>query len=255
MTSDVLERLCAVEWIGEWSDTFAKSMSRRLLMREYLRRAALWAQKHCAESAWPFFDITEYIDSEFKLSPSLSCKLEEFLRGQPSEVKATCRGAVHLAELLAQNPEIVAHDLPDLYEPLIRLYERGGEFIKDNSGALDLTGVSFRSGRLQDNAYNTQVVPLNDTVLDALDAEGRVAFYASGDDRGTVFRRLRPQGGGQRDEVFIATLGWQPTTQLSTPEGDIECIRIYDQDAARIIEHAVLGSAPQGSVQAVHPQP
>ncbi|MEV7639113.1 hypothetical protein AB0O32_04205 [Streptomyces rubiginosohelvolus] len=140
---------------------------------------------------------------------------------------------------------MVPHDLPDLYEPLIRLYERGGEFITDNCGALDLTGVSFRPGRLQGNAYNTQVVPLNDAVLDALDAEGRVTFYAFGDDRGTVFRRLLPQGGGQRDEVFSATLGWQPTTQLSTSEVDIECIQIYDQDAAKLIEHAVLGSAPQ----------
>ncbi|MFE6914581.1 hypothetical protein [Streptomyces rubiginosohelvolus] len=241
----MLERLCAVEWIGEWSDAFGKAMSRRLLMREYLRRAALWAQKHSAESAWPFFDITEYIDPEFRLSPSLSCKLDQLLRGQPSGVKVTCRGAVRLAELRAQNPAIVPHNLPDLYEPLIRLYERGGEFITDNCGALDLTGVSFRPGRLQGNAYNTQVIPLNDAVLDALDAEGRVTFYASGDDRGTVFRRLLPQGGGQRDEVFSATLGWQPTTQLSTSGVDIECMQIYDQDAARLIEHAVLGSAPR----------
>lgn len=243
--SEVLERLCTVEWMGEWSVAFAKAMSRRLLMREHLRRAALWAQKHSAESAWPFFDITEYIDPEFRLSPSLSCKLDQFLRGQPSGVKVTCRGAVRLAELRAQNPAMVPHDLPDLYEPLIRLYERGGEFITDNCGALDLTGVSFRPGRLQGNAYNTQVIPLNDAVLDALDAEGRVTFYASGDDRGTVFRRLLPQGGGQRDEVFSATLGWQPTTQLSTSGVDIECIQIYDQDAARLIEHAVLGSAPR----------
>ncbi|MFD4016450.1 hypothetical protein [Streptomyces sindenensis] len=243
--SEVLERLCAVEWIGDWSEVFGKAMSRRLLMREHLRRAALWSQKHSAESAWPFFDITEYIDPEFELSPSLSCKLEELVRGQPSGVKATCRGAVHLAELREQNPAMVPHDLPDLYEPLIRLYERGGEFITDNCGAVDLTGVSFRTGSLQGNAYNTQVVPLNDAVLDALDAEGRVTFYASGDDRGVVFRRLLPQGGGQRDEVFSATLGWQPTTQLSTSEVDIECIQIYDQDAARLIEHAVLGSAPR----------
>ncbi len=112
----------------------------------------------------------------------------------PSGVKASCRGAVHLAELREQNPAMVPHDLPDLYEPLICLYERGGEFITDNCGALDLTGVSFRPGRLQGNAYNTQVVPLNDAVLDALDAEERVTFYAFGDDRGTVFRRLLPQG-------------------------------------------------------------
>ncbi|WP_141693613.1 hypothetical protein [Streptomyces sp. PTY087I2] len=252
--SEVLERLCAVEWVGEWSDIFGKAMSRRLLMREYLRRAALWAQEYSAESAWPFFDITEYLDSGCELSPSVTRRLEEFLRDRPSEVKTTCRGAVRLAEIRAHNPAAEAHDLPGLYEPLIRFYERGGEFIRDNSGALDLTGVSFRHGSLQGYAYNTPVVALHDAVLDALDAEGRVTFYTSEKDRTAVFRRLLPQGGGQRDEVFSATLGWQTTTQLSTSEDGIECIQIYDQDAARLIEHAVLGGTPRGSVQAVHPR-
>lgn len=237
-----MERLCAVKWERDWGDVFGKVMSRRLLMREYLRRSSLWAQTYSAESAWPFFDITEYIDAEFKLSPSTEQELEEFLGARMSgDVKVTCRGAVRLAELRLNNPAVGTGDLPDLYEPLIRMYERGGEFMKDNVGALDLTGVSFRPGSLQGNASNTPVVTLHGTVLDALDVEGRVTFYASDSNRGPVFRRLLPQGGGQRDEVFSGHLGWQPTTQLSTSEGDVDCVRIYDQDAARIIEEAVLG--------------
>ncbi|MEU4178518.1 hypothetical protein [Streptomyces sp. NPDC026589] len=240
--SKVMERLCAVKWERDWGDVFGKAMSRRLLMREYLRRSALWAQTYSAESAWPFFDITEYMDPEFKFSPDTAQELEEFLRARMSgDVKVTCRGTVRLAELRLHNPEIGTDDLPDLYEPLIRLYERGGEFMTDNFGALDLTGVSFRHGSLQGYASNTPVVALDGTVLDSLDVEGRVTFYASDRNRGPVFRQLMPQGGGQHDEVFSGDLGWQPTTQLSAMEADGDCVRIYDQDAARIIEEAVLG--------------
>ncbi|WP_405501371.1 hypothetical protein [Streptomyces anulatus] len=244
--SKVMERLCAVKWEREWGDVFGKSISRRLLMREYLRRSALWAKKYSAENVWPFFDVTGYMDPEFRLSLSTAHKLEEFLRARMSEdVKATCRSAVRLAELRLHDSAIETADLPDLYEPLVRLYERGGEFMTDNSGALDLTGVSFRPGSLQGNLSDTPVVALHGAVLDALDVEGRVRFYASDSDRGPVFRRLLPQGGAQRDEVFSGHLGWQPTTLLSALDGDVDCVRIYDQDAAKIIEDAMLGAAGQ----------
>lgn len=194
-----MERLCAVKWEREWGDVFGKSISRRLLMREYLRRSALWAKKYSAENVWPFFDVTGYMDPEFRLSLSTAHKLEEFLRARMSEdVKATCRSAVRLAELRLHDSAIETADLPDLYEPLVRLYERGGEFMTDNSGALDLTGVSFRPGSLQGNLSDTPVVALHGAVLDALDVEGRVRFYASDSDRGPVFRRLLPQGGAAR---------------------------------------------------------
>lgn len=240
--SSVIERLCAVEWDFDWGEVFGKTISRRLLMREYLRRSALWAQAYSAESAWPFYDITEFMDTEFRLPSDTSHELERFLRARLStDVKVTCRGAVGLAGLRLHDPAIRAADLPDLYEPLIRLYERGGEFMVDNAGALDLTGVSFHPGSLQGNASNTPIVALRDTVLDALDVEGRVTFYACDSDRGPVFRRLLPQGGGQRDEVFSGKLGWQPTTQLSISDDDRGYFRIYDQEAARIIKDAVLG--------------
>lgn len=214
--SEAMERLCAVKWERDWGDVFGKSMSRRLLMREYLRRSALWAQAYSAESAWPFFDVTGYMDPEFKLSPNTAHKLEEFLRARMSEdVKVTCRGAVRLAELRLHNHAIRTLDLPDLYEPLIRLYERGGEFMVDNVGALDLTGVSFPPGSLQGNASYTPIVALHDTVLDALDIEGRVTFYAYDSDRGPVFRRLLPQGAGSATRYSAES--WDGNRQPSYP--------------------------------------
>lgn len=241
--SKVVERIRAVQWDGDWSDVFGKAMSRRLLMREYLRRSALWSQAYFAESAWPFFDVTEHMDPESTLPPNTANELEDLLRTRMNgSVKVTCRGAVRLAQLRSSDPTIEGTGLPDLYEPLIRLYERGGEFMEDNAGAIDLTGVSFRPGSLQGNASNTPIVALNNAVLDALDVEGRVTFYASDDRRGPVFRRLFPQEGGQHEEVFSGRMGWQPTIRLSAMEADGDCVRIYDQDAARIIEEALHGA-------------
>ncbi|MCX4677089.1 hypothetical protein OG413_17570 [Streptomyces sp. NBC_01433] len=151
--SGMLERLRAGEWDGDWDDAFAHVMSRQLLMREYLRRAALWAEAFPAKSSWPFFDITRYVDPNFQLSPDIAHELDAFLRTRLSGlVKTTCAGAVRLAELRVQHPAVGADGLPDLYEPLILMYERGGEFMRDNAGALDLRGVSFRAGKLEDNA-------------------------------------------------------------------------------------------------------
>ncbi|MFJ3515449.1 MULTISPECIES: hypothetical protein [unclassified Streptomyces] len=120
----MLNRLRTVEWVGDWDSVLARVMSRRILMREYLRRAALWAQTYSVESAWPFFDVTAYSDPEFCLSPESAAELEVCLSHVPgSEMKETCAGAVRLAELREQNPAV----LPDLYEPLVLFYERGGQ--------------------------------------------------------------------------------------------------------------------------------
>ncbi|MGR6970491.1 hypothetical protein ACU639_12915 [Streptomyces cynarae] len=75
----VLDRLRAVEWYGDWDVASVHTRSRAVLMREYLRRAALWAQAYEAEEEWSFFDVTEYVDPAFRLDPELEGHLEEFV--------------------------------------------------------------------------------------------------------------------------------------------------------------------------------
>ena len=79
----VLERLRAIDWSDD-SKAFEHANSRALLMREYLRRAALWARAYGAERSWPFFDIAEYVDAAVQTPPEVATTLAEVLeRARP----------------------------------------------------------------------------------------------------------------------------------------------------------------------------
>ncbi|MCF3146247.1 hypothetical protein [Streptomyces platensis] len=236
-SSVMLNRLRGVEWIGDWDYTMGHVMSRRLLMREYLRRAALWAQAYSAEGEWPFFDVTERIDPEFRLSPEIAAEMEEFLGTVPEWfLRSTCAGAVCTAELRVKN-QAQLPDLPDLYEPLVLFYERGGEFVRDNAGFLDLTGVLFRPGTLRGHLGAPPLSTLSDVVLDAVDAEGRISYYAAADGQGPLLRRreLRDE---QCDELFSRGLQWEPTEQLPSSEEKVKeagLVELDETEAANLI--------------------
>ncbi|MFB6776245.1 hypothetical protein ACFCX0_02185 [Streptomyces sp. NPDC056352] len=78
------------------------AQSRRLLMHEYLRRSALWAQACGAEDAWPFFDVTEYLDARLQLPSELAAELDQLLTKAAYGARKTCGAGVRLAELRAQ---------------------------------------------------------------------------------------------------------------------------------------------------------
>ncbi|MFJ7773635.1 hypothetical protein [Streptomyces yangpuensis] len=239
--SVMLSRLRAVEWVGEWDHVLARVMSRRILLREYLRRAALWAQEYAVESAWPFFDVTQYVDPDFRLSPGTAAELEAFLSRVPgSEIRETCAGAVGLADMRERNPAALP-GLPDLYEPLVLFYERGGEFVRDSAGGLDLTGVSFRPGTPQGNLRTPPFRALGETVLDALDTKGRVSYYAADGRRAPVMRR-RVVRGERHDELFGPDLRWAPTDRLPETEEGVKGAGLVPLDeiaAAELIGDAV----------------
>ncbi|MET9663532.1 hypothetical protein [Streptomyces sp. NPDC006510] len=79
----VLGRLWAIAW-DDLEPAFTHGRSRVLLMREHMRRAALWAHACGAEGDWPFFDVTQYIDKEFRLPPALA--REQDVRREPTDL-------------------------------------------------------------------------------------------------------------------------------------------------------------------------
>ncbi|MFF4365626.1 hypothetical protein [Streptomyces sp. NPDC001594] len=247
MTSHpVLERLRAVDWDMRWDLAFEHRQSRRVLMWEYLRRAAVWAKACGAEEAWPFYDVTPYLDPEFELHSAQAAELEELLRavlGQ--ELRRTCAGAVRLAALRERSPAAVA-GLPDPYEPLLLFYERGGSFTRDCSGVhLDLVGLLYRPGPLRGFLGGRPVGVLGDAVLDALEGEGRITYYAAEDGRGPLLRR-RVLRYGRVDEVLGPDLRWEPVDPAAEEEAGRAAIDHVE--AARRIGDMAAGGAPGGDL-------
>lgn len=244
----MMNRLRAVEWMGDWDYAFGHVMSRRVLIREYLRRAAQWAQAYSVESEWPFFDVTDHVDPDFRLTPEIALELDEYLSQVPGEsLRRTCAGAVRMAELRARNPSVLP-DLPDLYEPLVRFYERGGEFFLDHAGFLDLTGVSFRPGTLQGHLGTPRLSTLSEAMLDAVDAEGRISYYAASAGTGPLLRRrdLRDE---RHDEVFGQGLYWEPTDLLPASEEEAKeagWVRLDEIKAAELIGTALAHASRRG---------
>ncbi|MFJ2895856.1 hypothetical protein ACIO87_13335 [Streptomyces sp. NPDC087218] len=243
-TLALLERLRAADWSGDWDHAFEHAQSRRLLMHEYLRRAALWAQAYGAEAEWPFFDVTRYADKDFQLPPELAAELDACLKKVAYGARKTCGAAVRFAAL-RERGDVALPDLPDLYEPLVLFYERGGEFLQDGAGLLDLTGVSVRPRGPGNHLADRPFLTFDGRVLDALDAKGRISYHVAADRSGPVLRR-RLLKSEQHDEAFTAELRWEPTDLLRLADEkltDTGYAQIGDIEAAELLQAAFRGAS------------
>jgi hypothetical protein len=165
--SETLFRLLAVDWTGEAS--FDHARSRAGLMREYLRRASWWAQALRATDEWPFFDIAAHLAPQVYAPEELAGRLEELIStgiGWPSVVD-TCRNALRWAAVLDAAVLVPGH-LPDPFDPLLWLFERGGGWTTE-SGFIELGGASVRRRTWRDHLSTEPTVTLTQSTLDALD--------------------------------------------------------------------------------------
>ncbi|MFJ4770734.1 hypothetical protein ACIP88_16690 [Streptomyces uncialis] len=137
---DVLTRLRAVEWY-EWDKSYACRRSRGMLMREHMRRAALWAAAYGVPEQWPFFDIAQFAEPGLLLDDDLATELDEFVaRVIPSSAGVLCYAAVRWAAVRSEE----LPDLPHPYEPILIMFERGGGYNIEEM--IDLYGVSVPYG-------------------------------------------------------------------------------------------------------------
>jgi len=237
----VLERLRAVDW-SDVDEAYRHENSRARLMREYLRRAALWAHHYGAEQSWPFFDLAEHVDPTVQTPDDIAAELDEVLRGVgPFSVETTCRGAVRWAALGAES-KVDLPDLPDPYEPLLALYERGGGFFVEEF--IDLNGAMIQLAELSSYLSAPPFLTLAPATLDALDAEGEITYYAKisegyprSSPRGIVRRRV--DDGRTYDEAFTRNLRWEPTEYLRLYElghNEVDHVQITEIEAAAFIE-------------------
>ncbi|MGK3960152.1 hypothetical protein WMF38_44770 [Sorangium sp. So ce118] len=168
-TAEMLERLCAIDWRA---DDLRCRNSRIQLMREYLRRAAWWADELGCTEEWPFFDIAGHVDFVVRADSALVQRLQEHLAKLSlwPTVKKSCEWSLHWAALRS-TPGMKLPVLDEPFEPLIWMYERGGGFTTEH-GNVNVSGALFQ--RRPWHHYRTQqpVVELDRVRLDALDASG-----------------------------------------------------------------------------------
>ena len=164
----MVDRLAAVKFDHEVA--FARQSSRGRLVREFLRRTALWARELGAESGWPYSDLAGALEPEVDVEPHQLARLEidadtsdEFPIG-PKLGALIVRWAA-----LGDLPRQSFPHLDDPYEPLLVLFDRGGGCRK-LGGWIEMGYGEFPVGTLEDRAlYEPR--PIDQAALDACDAK------------------------------------------------------------------------------------
>lgn len=158
--------LGALAWVPHHGRTY----SRTLLMKEHLRRAAVWAGLLQHTGRWPFFDIAAAADPAVRADPALVADVQRRLDAVPVSGPAlrSCVWALHWAELATVRPDAVAAG-PDPYEPLLVMFERGGDFtLSTGSIDVDIAGVPPRTA--EEYRGREPLASLDTAYLDEADA-------------------------------------------------------------------------------------
>ncbi|GAA2392047.1 hypothetical protein Cme02nite_12700 [Catellatospora methionotrophica] len=181
-TRALADRLARVEWL----DDDERAPSRARLMSEYLRRAALWAQRLDAARSWPFFDVAQLAAPGTRADPELVREVyaQVAARGANHLDRRLCEYALHFA---AAQP---GSELPDPFAPLVELFERGGQF-QQEAGLIYFGPMGVKLGSFADH-LNAEPFDTAPAALDALDA----AWQARREEMRRRVRAGRPQQGG-----------------------------------------------------------
>ncbi|MFI5530823.1 hypothetical protein ACIA8O_20020 [Kitasatospora sp. NPDC051853] len=167
----LLDRLAAIRWNDDEAATRHEG-SRAELFAEYLRRMGSWGLAHGAERPWPGLDPVECLDPSVRVAEGHAARLERIVEENalgPMTARF-CRNAVRWAEL-GRWRALGAPD-EDPFEPLLRCFERGGQFFTENRVALLGIGggVPFRSvAEWAEQGASESLESLEPGYLDALD--------------------------------------------------------------------------------------
>lgn len=162
--AQALERLRSLHW----SFDFDRERSYVALMKEYLRRMGLWADALQLTDTTPFFDVAAAVLPNMRAPQALVAALNVQVHPPSPLVQVTCEWYLHW-NFVCDRPEITCFQLPEPYEPLIRMYERHGSFRREHIYIdVGLTGIAMPPWRVY--AKHEPLTNLDDATLDQLDA-------------------------------------------------------------------------------------
>ncbi|TDO68153.1 hypothetical protein EV651_10272 [Kribbella sp. VKM Ac-2571] len=167
----LLTRLVAARWDDDEAEMLHET-SRGALASEFFRRKAVWANALGVTRQWPFADIALLFDPSLETDPMW---LERLQAAVGRELLPTVRKVVtdmFRWASLGDRPYVQFPEFDDPYEPMVQVFERGGEFLPGQGGIdLPIAGVAYRS---LDFRLEQAPIPIDAATLAALDEKDRI---------------------------------------------------------------------------------
>ena len=165
-----LERILQMDWRNTDS---TRQQSQLALFNEFLRRTGVWAVALNWGDAHPIVaDIPGYIYDGLKAIPVNTVLLQQSLRtlGKTDVFERMLLTRALDWAALYDKGKLDMYNLPDIYEPLLMFYERGGWLEKVRG--TDQWNISGVHGTIERAVYYHDLDPiaLDNTTLDRLDA-------------------------------------------------------------------------------------
>lgn len=156
--NQAIKRISVIDWICIGNK---KAKSHVHLSKEYLRRASIFLQHYPGPCRYPFIIISNSIA---KSQVSID-ELQILKDIDNSYVKVIVTSYLELNALIDEGNQIAIHNR-DLFEPAIKLYERGGLFFI-RGGYLNVAGATeFLS---LENRVERELLDISAEILEALD--------------------------------------------------------------------------------------
>ncbi|GLW64799.1 hypothetical protein Arub01_30430 [Actinomadura rubrobrunea] len=189
----------------------------------------MWAKKFNS-TEWPFFDVAALVDPSVRADEEVLAKLD---KGLPIFLSLPtirfCERALHFATLKRAGK--APSELPDPFEPLIVLFERGSLFSSEGSGYIDVDGLGIRRGRFVDYLQDEPRAPVDREQLNDLDwrvLADRLAKEIAGLDSGIEITLSASSGADHRQYVL-----------LSREERELAVVLVEDDSAAARVSESL----------------
>lgn len=157
-----------------WDEDYYRAPSNIWLVREYYRRAALWAGALQCVEAWPYFDVALKIEPSIRANQTIVGNVELFLENhvllRHHTMKTPLLSALHWAALTEQRDVSSKNGLPEPYEPMLLAFDRGA-FVYFHHGFVEVGGGAFSKGNWESYLKSEPLAKLDLEWLDQIDKE------------------------------------------------------------------------------------
>jgi hypothetical protein len=144
-TTAALERVLALNFHDLRHSNESQMSTHALLMKEYLRQMLLW-KKALKIEQWPFDSLARYFVKLSLLERNQILQQLQKVSFPNGHVAATCMAFI-LWSQIENRDDVQVYQLPNPYEPLIRMYELGCWFSKEQN-MIDLWNLLGESENL-----------------------------------------------------------------------------------------------------------